>query len=250
MISLQHIKSIAVDQINVNEGPRPIDDLTVAALAKSMAEIGMMTPITITLSESGANGESCYDIVAGRHRLAAAKQLGWTEIDALRLDCFNSMPEDADAYDIVAEMWSIAENLYRAPLTKEQRDQHIRRYAELLVKKEQAEAKAGDEAKSDNLTDFNQVGAGRGNKGTATKIADQLGLSQRTVRRALIPPKPKSECRPPESKASLTERQVQALLVAWDAAGPQARSEFLRMVQKPTDFSANAYAQASGREAA
>ena len=61
-------------------------------------------------------------LVAGRRRLAAAQSLGWSHIDCLEVD------DNA----VEAEMWEIAENLHRLDLTKEHRDEHIRRYADLL----------------------------------------------------------------------------------------------------------------------
>jgi hypothetical protein len=57
--------------------------------------------------------------------------------------CINHVPHTSDCSHFgsfckaarrksLAEMWEIAENLHRLDLTKEQRDDHIRRYAELL----------------------------------------------------------------------------------------------------------------------
>lgn len=62
------------------------------------------------------------DASAHAHRLAAAKALEWSHIDCLEVE------DDP----ISAELWEIVENLHRCDLTKDQRDQHIRRYAVLL----------------------------------------------------------------------------------------------------------------------
>lgn len=81
-----------------------------------------------------------------------------------------------------AELWEIAENLHRLDLTKEQRDEHIRRYAELL--------EARSAARTDcpvSLSDGRKAGP-QHRPGIASQIADETGLSQRTVRRALNPP--------------------------------------------------------------
>ncbi|MBN8844320.1 MAG: helix-turn-helix domain-containing protein [Sphingomonadales bacterium] len=69
------------------------------------------------------------------------------------------------------------ENLHRLDLTKEQRDGHIRRYAELL------EARAAIVPQN-----AEQIEVKRGRPvGTVTKIAQATGLSKSTVRRALNP---------------------------------------------------------------
>jgi hypothetical protein len=66
----------------------------------------------------------------------------------------------------------------RCDLTKDQRDQHIRRYAELL------------EAKAKRIVpqDAEQIPAARGRpKSITTQVAEATGLSDDTVRRALNP---------------------------------------------------------------
>ena len=79
-------------------------------------------------------------------------------------------------------MWEIAENLHRVDLTKEERDKHIRRYAELLETKNlQSPQSAAFESKRED-------GRGHRKKGTAGQIADQTGLSKDTIDRALNPP--------------------------------------------------------------
>ncbi len=82
-----------------------------------------------------------------------------------------------------AELWEIAENLHRCDLTKEQRDEHIRRYAELLEKR-RSEILPQNAAKL--KTPENPKGAGRP-QGVVREVAEQTGLSVDTVRRALKP---------------------------------------------------------------
>lgn len=88
---------------------------------ESMSKIGIKTPITVCgVSETGN-----IFLVAGRHRLEAAKRLGWTEIEAIILwDC----PEDE------ARMWEISENLARAELTALERDEHVAEWIRLAGK--------------------------------------------------------------------------------------------------------------------
>lgn len=81
------------------------------------------------------------------------------------------------------ELWEIAENLHRLDLTKEQRDEHIRRYAELL------EARANVQSRQ-NVAIESKREDGRGHRpqGVASQVAAETGLSVRTVQRALNPP--------------------------------------------------------------
>ena len=106
----------------------------------------------------------------------AAKRLGWSHIDCIEVD------DDA----IKAELWEIAENLHRLDLTKEQRDEHIRRYAELL---EEQRSLISSQNVTKLKTPENPKGAGRP-QGVAGQIAAETGLSKSTVQRALNPKLP------------------------------------------------------------
>lgn len=90
---------------------RPLDPETVAMLAESMKEIGLQQPIVLRR----AHGR-CY-LVAGLHRLEAAKSLGWKEIPALFVD------NDTD--DRTATLIEIDENLKRADLSPAERAHHL-----------------------------------------------------------------------------------------------------------------------------
>lgn len=156
-----------VDSVIVGTRHRALDETKVDALAESMKAIGLQQPISVYSVDE-------YDVqlIAGLHRLEAAKRLGWEQVDA-------SFVKLSPAR---REMWEIAENLFRVDLTKEQRDDHIRRYAELI---EQAEAEDAAIVPQ-NAAVIDKPKRSRGQpKGTAQKIADQTGLSKDTVQRAL-----------------------------------------------------------------
>ena len=91
------VKQVDLDVIDVVKRQRPIDNETVARLAESIRAIGLRTPITVRKS---ADGTGSYVLVAGAHRLAAVKSLGWEKIDCIVVG--------DDAID--AELWEIAEN--------------------------------------------------------------------------------------------------------------------------------------------
>jgi len=63
---------INIDAIKINPGRRETLPEDVQRLSESVAEVGMMNPITV---------DTDYNLVAGLHRLEAAKLLGWTEVE-------------------------------------------------------------------------------------------------------------------------------------------------------------------------
>ena len=63
---------IPVNEIRVRLGRRDAAPEAVKALAGSMAESGLMNPVTV---------DAGHSLIAGLHRLEAAKLLGWTEVE-------------------------------------------------------------------------------------------------------------------------------------------------------------------------
>lgn len=163
--------SLRTDDIQVGERHRALSTDAVDRLAASMRDIGLRQPISVRIvDEMMVDGDLTAGVpilVAGAHRLAAAKALGWTHIDCIEVE------DDP----ISAELWEIAENLHRCDLSKEQRDAHIRRYAELLEKRRA-------EVIVTPLAQQSQRAVGRP-KSITQEIADNTGLSRDTVRRAI-----------------------------------------------------------------
>lgn len=120
---------------------------------------------------------------------------------------------------------------HRCDLTKEERDRQIRRYAELLEAREVDVVSRQDDAK------LSVRGRAEGRpQGTASKIAEETGLSVRTVQRVLAepkPPKPVPPAREPHNDFEVVQKQVDSLMRAWNAAGPEARQQFLDSIDKP-----------------
>ena len=61
---------IPIFQINVNAGRQEADHDAVQKLADSISGVGLLNPITV---------DQEYTLIAGLHRLEAAKRLGWME---------------------------------------------------------------------------------------------------------------------------------------------------------------------------
>jgi len=116
-IPLMQTIRIPVDSVSVG-GARETDQQAVEDLKKSMPNIGLKTPITIRVRKTVLSPERIFTerfLVAGFHRLEAAKRLGLTEIDAFVLE--------GDETD--ARLWEIAENLHRKQLNSLQRSDAI-----------------------------------------------------------------------------------------------------------------------------
>ena len=100
---------IQIFQIKVNDGRRVISLEAVHELANSISEVGLLNAITV--------GQD-YTLIAGLHRLEAAKLLGWTEIE-----CTVSSLEG-----LLAELAEVDENVVRKDLpTVEYSDLLLRR---------------------------------------------------------------------------------------------------------------------------
>lgn len=213
------IQPIRIEDIEIGARHRALSEDAVTRLAASIEELGLLQPITVRVVEEmeldGVLTAGVPFLVAGRHRLAAAKRLGWTHIDCVEVD------DDA----IAAELVELAENLHRLDLTKEQRDEHIRRYAELL------EDRAAKVVQSEPLS---VPVTGRGNKGIARQIADETGLSKSTVQRALNP-KPAAEVIPisVRTQEDAILAQANAIVAAWNRAGPEARAIAWEQIDGP-----------------
>ena len=124
------VEQVYVDLIEVPPGRRIPDQESVATLASSIKDIGLRTPITVRYfaDRKSADGttDDNYVLVAGAHRLAAVKSLGWEKIDCI----------EVSDNDIDAELWEIAENLHRAQLTVLERDTQVARWIELNTAKQ------------------------------------------------------------------------------------------------------------------
>src|SRR3569623_1273583 len=211
--------SIRVDDIVIGERHRALSGDAVTRLAASLIDSGLRQPISVRIVEEmeveGQLTAGVPILVAGRHRLAAAKQLGWSHIDCIEID------DDA----LKAEMWEIAENLHRLDLTKEQRDAHIQRYGELLA----ARAAAAILAQNAPV-----LPRGRGQpKGIAQRIADETGLSKSTVHRALNPTPNVVMVREAETDEEATIRECNAIVAAWNRARQAARDMAMDHLDTP-----------------
>ncbi len=184
------VEHIRIADIFVVGERRPVDPAKVTLIARSIGDIGLRTPITIRIVDrivDPVEGEihGAYALVAGHHRLQAARHLGWERIDCIVMG--------GDAVD--AELWEIAENLHRADLTALERDEQVARWIELTEKKAvQFSQTAKIESKRDD-------GKGHRAEGGVSAAARDLGVDKDDAYRAV-----KVVALSPEAKAAARER--------------------------------------------
>lgn len=144
---------------------RPLDRENVRRIADSMQEVGLINPITVR--EQDGTG---YWLIAGLHRLEAARLLKWDAIAAIVIS--------ADA--VKARLAEIDENLMRGELTPAERAIHIAE-RKALYEAEHPETQHGKAPGSPDgkgkVAKFATLGATRFTADTAKRT----GISERAV---------------------------------------------------------------------
>ena len=147
-----------ISEIKINPGRRDTQQRNVEELARSIAAVGLMNPITVTQDNT---------LIAGLHRLEAAKLLGWTEIECVV----------SEADGLQAELAEIDENFVRAGLS------HRKLGDMLLRRKELYEALHPEtrQGQQNGQTAKNANSSFLETKSFAQDTAEKLGVSKRTV---------------------------------------------------------------------
>ncbi len=165
---MSDIRSIPVNRLVRRDDARMQDEAAVWALAESIADTGLMNPLTVRPLV-----DDRFEIIAGSHRFTACDMLEWPEIPChvVALD------------DTLAELAMIDENLCRAELKGALRDQQTARRKALYEAlhpqtKREASLKRGADLP------FRQLGeTGNADRFTA-ETAALTGQSERTVQRS------------------------------------------------------------------
>lgn len=164
---MKQVARIPLRQVTLSDS-RPTVPETVNALASSMADIGLMQPVTVRQQAAG------FAVVAGNHRVSAARALGWEEIDAFVLTGANSIEQ---------ELHEIDENLIRAPLTPAQRAYAIsrrKRLWEALHGEEEEAEETGGKTFPSSLSDGRQAGP-QHERQFAADTAERTGQDKRSI---------------------------------------------------------------------
>src|SRR5271170_5364113 len=168
MSKSHQVIQIAMSGIAVADRLRAIRPDTVDALAQSMAEQGQLQPIVVRPRKDGG-----YWLVAGLHRLEAAKKLKWQEINCT---VFDHMEADE------AELAEIDENLIRTNLTPAEEAMHLTRRKELYEKVHGKAKTKGARAANKKMGKKNGATDNLSDAFT-TDVAKKTGQTARNVRR-------------------------------------------------------------------
>jgi len=147
-----------LSEIFIPEGQRDIAPETVQNLAESIRTIGILNPLTVR-----RDGEQ-YVLIAGAHRLEAAKQEGRTEIECIVFD----------GDDLRCELAAIDENLIRKEL-------HYIQIGELAIRRDAILTELGQRAK---IGDNQHTKGGTPDSGvprTTADIASEVGIRRTTL---------------------------------------------------------------------
>jgi hypothetical protein len=173
---------ILIGRVLVGTRHRKLDPDKVKALADSMKAIGQQQPISVYYGEAGQ-----VHLIAGSHRLEAAKLLGWEKVACILVTLS----------EIDRDLWEIDENLCRAELSAPETREHVHRRKELWERR-QAEKNNGAPCATNR---------GRGRpKGFAAETAAAVGKSKSQINKLIAEPKAKGK--KPSRRHRRTEAEI------------------------------------------
>jgi ParB family chromosome partitioning protein len=162
------LATIPVDLIENGQRLRDISEATVASLVNSIADVGLLNPITVyprQLYRGGVRVDG-YGLIAGLHRKTAMERLGLAEIEANILD----LP------DLERQIAECDENLCAPQLSPSERARFTKRRKE-AYEALHPETKHGANYQSGQFGHTDE-------KSFVEATAEATGASLRTVRRA------------------------------------------------------------------
>lgn len=151
--------------ITASPNSRVVRDISVAVLAESIREIGLMEPVILRRKDAG------FEIIAGRHRVEAFRLLGRDTIPALV----------REATDLLAELMLIDENLCRNEFSPAERAIAISRRKAIYLELHPDTAHG---AIGNGREKTRQVGDSTRETQRFTKAtAEAVGIAERTIQR-------------------------------------------------------------------
>jgi hypothetical protein len=158
---------VFVDGVTIPTRLRQVDEAAVGRLAESMAEIGLQQPISV-FSQS----DDHLELVAGAHRLKAAKRLGWDQIPCV----YVNLTEDQRA------LWEIDENLMRSELSQAEYSRHVALRKDIY---ERLHPETAHGASGRGRKKSDQVGHSKAAERFTADTAAKTGKSETSVKRAV-----------------------------------------------------------------
>lgn len=220
--------NLNISDIVVGENRRPLDGATVEKIIETARHVGLLQPVVVRFVDSVPH------LVDGHHRLEAVK----------RLNCATIAYVELKGGDETAEMAELVANLARNELTTAQRDEHLRRIAELV--EQHWGVMAHCEPK---LSQRGRHGEGRP-AGVTAIVAKLTGRSASTVKRALgkngNAPRKLAAPKAPDPIAAY-QTPARKLRDGWKGADRETREAFLRWL--PVEAVRWSYAQLEAEDA-
>lgn len=237
------------------EGARPLVSERVEAIKSSIQKIGQLNPIHVRrcVRSDGPKKIDAFEVVAGGHRHEAMWQLNCDTISAVVLD------EDT----VQQRLIEIAENLHRAELTALERSEQIAEWCELTgdLLAQVAPKASGGRPEGGLRAAVRELGIDRTDAQRSVKVASlhpeaksaaiAAGLDDnrsalleaakgktpeaqvRAIQERALRGRPVSPAADALNDVEVLERQVEALMTAWNKASREAREEFLFRVDTP-----------------
>jgi ParB family chromosome partitioning protein len=259
------LATISIDLIENGQRLRDLSEATVAALVNSIGDVGLLNPITVYPRKlfRGGNQVDGYGLVAGLHRKTACERLGLVEIEANVLDLSDLECQIAECDENLcapqltpadrARFTARRKDAYEAlhPEAKHGGDRKSDQVAKLAARSF-AEDQAANTGQSERAVQrdaergakvadkaLNLVRGTKLDTGTyldklkALPVTEQL----KVVRADLARPAPARKvvriADAPLDDEDAKERQVAALMAAWNKASAEARQEFLERIDVP-----------------
>jgi ParB family chromosome partitioning protein len=227
------VKYIRIAQIKVRDPQRECNPIQLQEMCESIREIGIQSPIHVRPRKRKGLAARTYILVAGLHRLQAAKALGYPTIACIIIN----------GGKIKARRWQIAENLHRAELTVLERAEHIQEWIE-LTQHDEISGQDGQKRK-------------RGRPlGEISKTARELGISGETqeARRKVVLRARKiagisQEAKAAAREAGLADNQAALLEIAKEAE-PQAQLDKVSEIARPKQSANRKHASARKKSGA
>ncbi len=163
------LKSIPIASIFVGERARPVDEEHALAIAASMAERGLINPITVRPTPAAKGGKTPWSLVAGAHRLRGGELNEWTEIDALIVS--------TDVAE--AQLIEISENLFRNELSQLDRGMFVVKFREIAEEKHGKIVRGGNRKSKDHDGPL-MFAPGRE---LSERVQERLGIGATTYKR-------------------------------------------------------------------
>ena len=182
----RRVLPIDLSAIRSGKRLRAIDQGALTRLAYSMGTIGQQSPISV---RPDPDDPALFILVAGAHRLEAARKLAWPQIEAIVID-----PGDQQH-----RLVEIDENLMRAELTPLDRARFLAERKRIYLELHPESRHGGDRKSGDYANN-----ASNGHPSWAEETSDLIALSPRAIRRAVAI----GEGIPPELADALRETPI------------------------------------------